>query len=173
LNIVLDLRRIAMKRLNYLVLFGTSGALILAMIAALVGSVVPAAASSPVNVKITSAMVFLGNTGTFEVSGPAVEAGLICPEGNVYDTKYRSAGSDSKRFINLFVHKLFVCADGSGSFEMDLNLRIFSPPRTKGTWRIVDGDGAYARLHGNGKLSASGAVENIVIDLYTGKLHND
>jgi hypothetical protein len=173
LNIVLYQRRIAMKRLNYLVLFGASGAFILAMIAALVGWVVPAAASSPVKVKITSAMVFLGNTGTFEASGPAVEAGLICPAGNVYDTKYRSPGSDSKRFINLFVHKLFVCADGSGSFEMDLNLRIFSPPRTKGTWRIVDGDGAYARLHGNGKLSAYRADEDTVIDLYNGKLHID
>jgi hypothetical protein len=162
-----------MKRSNYLVILGTSGALILVMIAALVGSVVPAAASSPVNVKITSAMVFLGNTGTFEASGPAVEAGLICPEGNVYDTKYRSPGSDSKRFINLFVHKLFVCADGSGSFEMDLNLRIFSPPKTKGTWRIVDGEGAYARLHGNGKLSAHRADEDTVIDLYNGKLHID
>ena len=162
-----------MKRLNYPVLLGASGALILVMIAALIGWVVPVAASSPVNVKIKSPMVFLGNTGTFEASGPAVEAGLICPEGDVYDTKYHSAGSDSKRFINLFVHKQFVCADGSGSFEMDLNLRIFSPPRTKGTWRIVGGDGAYARLHGNGKLSASEAADNIVIDLYHGKLHND
>ena len=162
-----------MKRLNYLVIFGTSRALILATIVALVGFVVPAAASSPVNVKITSPMEFLGDTGTFEASGPAVEAGLICPEGTVHDTEYRSRGSDSKRFINLFVHKVFVCADGSGSFEMDLNLRIFSPPRTKGTWRIVDGDGAYARLHGNGKLTAGPAAGNIVIDLYRGKLHND
>ena len=147
--------------------------LTLALIVALIGSVVPAAASSPVNVKITSAMVFLGDTGTFEASGPAVEAGLICPEGNVYDTKYRSAGDQSNQFINLFVHKLFVCNDGSGSFEMDLNVRIFTPPETTGTWRVVEGEGPYARLHGNGKLTAHREDEDTVIDLYTGCLHTD
>ena len=147
--------------------------LTIALIVALVVSVAPAAASSPVNVTILSVMDFLGDTGTFEASGPAVEAGMICPQGDVYDTEYRSAGSESKRFLNLFVHKLFVCADGSGTFEMDLNVKIYSPPRTTGTWRIVEGEGAYARLHGNGKLSAYRASENTVIDLYTGSLHVD
>ena len=147
--------------------------LTLVMIIALVSSAVPVAASSPVNVTILSEMDFLGDTGTFEASGPAVEAGIICPQGDVYDTEYRSAGNQDKRFINLYVHKLFVCADGSGSFEMDLNVRIFSPPRTIGTWRIVEGDGAYARLHGNGKLTAHREDEDTVIDLYTGSLHID
>jgi hypothetical protein len=147
--------------------------LTLALIVALVVSVVPAAASSPLNVTIVSAMVFLGDTGTFEASGPAVEAGIICPRGDVYDTIYSSAGPESKRFINLFVHKLFVCADGSGSFEMDLNLKIYSPPRTMGTWRVVEGEGAYARLHGNGKLTAHREDEDTVIDLYIGRLHID
>jgi hypothetical protein len=145
--------------------------LTLALVVALVGSVVPAAASSPVNVTIRSEMEFLGSTGTFIASGPAVEAGLICPQGDIFDTKYRSAGYQSNRFINLFVHKLFVCSDGSGSFEMDLNVRIYSPPATTGTWRVVAGDGPYARLHGNGKLTAYRADEDTVIDLYSGKLH--
>ena len=162
-----------MKRLKYLVRSGILGAVILAMIAALVGSVVPAAASSPVDVTIVSEMVFLGDTGTFEASGPAVEAGLICPQGDVYDTEYRAAGDQSNRFLILFVHKLFVCANGTGSFEMDLRVWISAPLESKGTWRIVEGEGPYERLHGNGKLTANRASENTVIDLYTGSLHND
>jgi hypothetical protein len=147
--------------------------LTLALIFALVFSVMPAAASTPSNVTIVSEMDFLGSTGSFEASGPAVEAGLICPEGDVYDTDYRSAGTQSNRFINLFVHKLFVCADGSGSFEMDLNVRISAPLPTKGTWRVVAGEGSYARLHGVGKLTAQRTGENTVTDLYKGSLHID
>ena len=147
--------------------------LTLVMIIALVSSAVPVAASSPVNVTILSEMDFLGDTGTFEASGPAVEAGIICPQGNVYDKEYRDAGYQSKKFLNLFVHKLFVCTDGSGSFEMDLNVRIYAPTKTTATWRIVEGEGAYVQLHGNGKLSAYRADEYTVIDLYTGSLHID
>ena len=145
-----------------------------ATILALSVSVAPAAASAPENVTIVSEMSLSAASGTFDASGPAVDAGVMCAQGDVYDLQYRAAGFQSNRLMNLFVHKLFVCADGTGTFEMDLNVRIvFSPPETTAIWRVVDGDSSYLRLHGNGKLTAFPVNEDILIDTYTGSLHID
>ena len=134
---------------------------------------VPASASPPEQVTIVSHMSLSTATGTFEASGPAVDAGAICPSGDVYDLSYRAAGYQSKTQLNLFVHKLFVCADGTGTFEMDLNVRIVFSQETTAKWRVVAGDGPYTDLHGNGKLTALSVDEDHLIDTYVGQLHID
>jgi hypothetical protein len=145
---------------------------IIPLVLALALTVAPAAASAPEDVTIVSEMSVSAAAGTFEASGPAVDAGVICPAGDVYDLSSRAAGYQSNNHLNLFVHKLFVCSDESGAFEMDLNVRIvFSPQETTAKWRVVAADGAYAGLHGNGKLTAVPVTEDILIDTYTGGLH--
>lgn len=132
------------------------------------------AATTPDDVTIVSEMSVPDASGTFDASGPAVDAGIICPHGNVYDLEARAVGYQSNRLTILFVHKLFVCDDESGSFEMDLNVRlVYSPQETTAEWRVVAGDEAYARLRGNGKLTAFYPGGDVVIDTYTGGLHND
>lgn len=136
-------------------------------------STVPAAASAPADVTIVSEMYIPSASGTFYASGPAVDAGIICQAGDVYDVEVRAAGR-SHKLLNLFVHKLFVCKDGSGSFEMDLNVQaVFSPQQTRAEWRVAASDDAYARLRGNGKLTAASPGGDVVIDTYTGALHTD
>jgi hypothetical protein len=57
---------------------------------------------------------------------------------------------------------------------MDLNVTlVYSPQETTAAWRVVAGAGAYARLHGNGKLAAFYPGGEVVIDTYTGGLHID
>ena len=140
--------------------------------------VVTAAASSPEDVTIVSPMVLPpvlppgeAPYGTFEASGPAVDAGVICPSGDVYDTGARVVSGENKKFTNLFVHKLFVCDDGSGTFEMDLIVRLI--PGSTVNWRITSGGGEYVRLHGTGKLTSQALSEGHLIDTYIGGLHID
>jgi hypothetical protein len=135
---------------------------------------VPVAASSPEDITIVSPMVLPPDApayGTFEASGGAVDAGVICASGNVYDTEYRVAGGENKKFTNLFVHKLFVCDDGSGTFEMDLIVRLI--PGITVDWLVTSGDGEYVRLHGTGKLTSQALSEGHLLDTYIGGLHID
>ncbi len=125
-----------------------------------------AAASTPQDVTIVSDMSALPN-GTFEATGPAVEAGILCPAGTVHDESVSAVGGQSPVSI-LFVHKHFECNDGSGSFEMDLNVRIASSG-TLGRWLVVSGSGDYERLHGEGAVYAT-YTDTGLYDTYTGKL---
>jgi hypothetical protein len=131
---------------------------------------VPAVAAAPADVTILSEMSLSSGTGTFEASGPAVEAGILCPEGSVNDDNISAVGWQSNQVLILFVHKHFACNDGSGSFEMDLNVRI-APTGTTARWIVVAGDGNYERLAGNGGLVATAVSEVILIDTYSGKMH--
>lgn len=137
-------------------------------------AVVPAAASTPDQVTIVSTMTLSTSTGTFDASGPAVDAGVICPHGDVSDTMNMVAGYQSVRLVNLFIRKVFVCSDGSGSFEMNLNVHLVNDPyQAISQWVIVAGDGAYARLRGTGGIFAAPLDEDHLIDTYDGKLHID
>ncbi len=126
----------------------------------------PAAAFAPQDVTIISDMSALPN-GTFDAEGPAVEAGILCPSGTVHDESVSAVGGQSPISI-LFVHKHFECNDGSGSFEMDLNVRIASSG-TLGRWLIVSGSGDYERLHGEGDVYAT-YTDTGLSDTYNGKL---
>lgn len=134
----------------------------------------PAAASTPDQVRIESVVSFSSGSGTFEASGLAVEAGLICPAGEVYDKFKLVAGTRSGILQNLMIHKTFVCADGSGTFEMDLKVHlVFEPYKDATQWVVTGGDGAYARLRGAGGLYGIPVDSDHVLDIYSGGLHID
>ena len=104
--------------------------------------------------------------GPFTATGPAVDAGLICPSGDTIDiyslvTRFRSVTG-----INFHIVKRFTCADGSGDFLVKLEVRA----DRKGDnfrWMIIDGTGKYENLHGTGQ-GVGEPAENGVRDLYEG-----
>jgi hypothetical protein len=131
----------------------------------------PASASAPLPVTIDSVMDLNTGTGTFAAFGPAVDAGLICPSGDVFDLGTMAMGYQSGILINLHMYKRLVCADGSGEIYLMLNVRILTSVSLS-NWLVVDANGDYARLKGQGKITATG-TGNLIYDHYTGALHND
>ena len=146
-------------------------AITLTILVALVIAVIPAQASTPQTITIDSVMDVDTGTGTFVASGPAVTAGLFCSSGTAYDLGTKFAGWQSGILMNLRVDKKLVCADGSGEIFMNLKVRVLSSIALS-NWVITKGTGEYARLHGTGKITATGSG-NLVYDQYTGKVHID
>jgi hypothetical protein len=110
--------------------------------------------------------------GPFTASGPAVDAGLMCPAGDTIDVASGVAGYRSPAGVNFRVVKHFTCTDGSGEFWVKLQVRIDS----KGdnfVWVIVDGTDAYSRLRGTGWGYGLPIIENGVFDVYDGRVHVD
>ena len=149
----------------------------IAVVFALTLSIAPVAATPPADVTIVSDMHPVTGPidpfdGTFVASGPAVDAGIICPSGGVDDISNPAVGwqSHEMRIIILSVHKHFTCDDGSGSFEMNMRVRI-APTGITAQWIIVGGDGPYSRLFGAGNLYAEWISENLLRDHYSGGLH--
>ena len=141
------------------------------LLLAILFAVSPAQASTPMSVIIDSTMDLNTRTGTFAATGPAVDAGVFCPAGDVFDLDLMATGYQSGNHTNLHMFKRFVCSNGSGEIYLMLNVRII-PPITLSNWVVTDGDGDYTRLKGQGKITATG-VDNLVFDLYTGQVHID
>ena len=144
----------------------------------LVLSVAPGAASSPpLGVEFVVDTTFppppdlFPSFGPFTATGPAVDAGLVCPTGGTIDVFGKTSGSQSQRGRNWQVVKLFTCGDGSGEFLVKLQVR----DDHKGdnfNWNIVRGSGDYEKLHGTGKgfgLPYNGGI----LDTYSGAAHID
>ncbi len=146
------------------------------LIVALLSTASPVSAYTPAAVTIVSIMHPQPNDpiapfyGTFVASGPAVDAGLLCEEGDVQDIVNPARGWQSGQVITLYVHKHFVCSDESGSFEMNMQVLIAST-RTTAHWNITTGEGSYTRLFGVGRLTSVWLNENDLEDTYFGKLH--
>jgi len=145
------------------------------LILLLILTVAPATASSPplaVNFEVQTVVLEEDpDFGPFTASGPAVDAGIVCPSGDVIDAFVKASGFQSQTGVNLQVVKLFTCDDGSGEFYVKLQVRIDS----KGdnfNWNIVGGTGAYEKLHGTGSGIGIPTTEG-VLDLYEGQLHID
>lgn len=108
--------------------------------------------------------------GTFEAF--AVEGGL-CPSGTTTDDATVSQAADYLRFD---VRKTFTCGDGSGSFVVAIDARFhFCDPFDYGTWKIVDGTGAYTKLRGGGNLvglypGGDGCDTTSVVDYFRGDI---
>src|SRR5262249_36203140 len=101
-------------------------AAVLAAVAAILALAVPGAATSGPKVTIVSHGPFNPdgpNFGDFTASGPAVDQGLICPEGTFVDTGLKFAGFRSRTGqVQLQVLKDFTCGDGSGTFAVKLQV---------------------------------------------------
>lgn len=108
----------------------------------------------------------------FIASGPAVDAGLICASGVVYDPRTIVAGPPDASRLNFHITKQFVCDDGSGEFFINLMAHVvFDPYNDVGTWNMMKSSGTYAGLHGRGTLVGT-PIEGGVHDSYTGWVDN-
>jgi hypothetical protein len=132
----------------------------------------PAGATPPSDVQIEVESSFLGGASPFVASGPAVDAGLVCPEGDVFDASAQANGFSSTGF-NFQGIKHFVCDDGSGDFIVSLQARIDFQRGTTFYWNVLSGTGDYEDLHGAGSGVGLPCVPDCVLDVYDGGIHHD
>ncbi len=133
--------------------FGIVGATIL-----LVMAIGPAGTSAAGGTTIT--LTSLG-VETFTATG-----GVICPSGTATTDFHKLAGGPVAGSFHLT--KTLVCENRSGSFTIAVNAAtVFGSPTDKGGWAVLGGTGAYATLHGGGKVVGT-YVPGGIIDLYTG-----
>ena len=140
--------------------------------------VASAGASPPEQVTFEGPAFFAGDnagTGDFTASGPAVVSGAICVSGITNDLLTNT--HQTPKGVNLQILKEFTCDDGSGSFQVKLQVRILFLQLSTFNWVVVGGTGNYEDLKGNGSGFASGwlfdgSPDAIgVWDVYEGKLH--
>jgi hypothetical protein len=116
----------------------------------------PVAAAAPEQVTIVSYVTFAEegepNYGSFTTSGDAADSGTICPAGSFIDTGIRFAGGQSGRGeVQLQVYKTFTCDDGSGTFDVKMQIQAnFETGIETFTWVVTGGTDDYASLRGGG-----------------------
>ena len=125
----------------------------LTSVAVLAAGPTPAAAPAPFT--IIEVVDFSGaGPNTFTATGP------LCPSGTFTDEVHNFApnsdsgqGADHSGGLNLQIHSVYTCADGSGSFEAMKNIRLtFTEDGTTSTGPIQlhGGTGSYRTLSGHG-----------------------
>ncbi len=140
------------------------GVAALAAALCVLGAVAPVAARAPQAVTIVSRVTFNPdgpNFGDFTATGEAVDNGTLCPAGTFVDTGIKFAGFQSNRgMVQLQVGKLFTCDDGSGSFEVKLQIQAnFDTGLETFTW-VASGD-AGLRGSGSGSTVPNPPIGNI------------
>ena len=149
--------------------------LVLAAAMAAVAAAAPVSAAAPKAVEIVSPMTFAPpgefNFGTFEASGPAVDAGLICASGDVNDTGIILAGEQSRRGrIQIPVWKTFTCPDGELYIRIQVHLDLETFTETF-SWVVLGGTGAYADVPGGGSGFSFSDDPNVGnVNVYSGFL---
>lgn len=127
-------------------------------------------ASPPAGVHIEVETSFVGEPSPFVASGPAVDDGLICPEGSVVDATGKLAGFSPTGF-NFQGIKEFTCDDGSGEFFINLQARIDFRKGVDFNWNVLSGTGDYEDLHGAGGGVGLPCEPDCVLDVYDGRVH--
>ena len=133
----------------------------------------PTEAAPPLGVEITVQetipTTIPGGGGPFIATGPAVDAGVMCPSGNAINTALTSSGSGT--VINLRVEKLFTCDNGNGTFIVKMRVKLDTDTGfTSARWNAKRGTGDYANLHGSGALEGTPTGPGTIEDFYFGKL---
>jgi hypothetical protein len=139
-------------------------------------TVVPVMAAPPLDVHIeVPSTIDPTDADPFTATGPAVDTGVLCPEGDVFDLSVIVivTGRPGGTFRILRLLKHFVCDDGSGTFDVKLLVRLdLTANHTTANWQVVGGTGDYVGLHGNGKLIGIPTVPGVsVLDIYDGRMH--
>ena len=129
-------------------------------------------AAQPLAIHIEVLETIAGGTEPFIASGAAVDDGLVCATGTVVETAATSKETNGP-YTKLWITKRFDCSDGSGTFDVDMVVKLNkSTGTTTANWKVVAGTGNYANLKGNGKLLGTPVVLGVTIfDVYDGKLH--
>jgi hypothetical protein len=148
-------------------------AAVAAALFALLALAAPAQAARPmlgVHIDSPVALFEPGQPGSFSASGPAVDAGVICPGGTVSATELRQVRPDW-----ILTTKQFTCDDGSGEFHVSLWVSIPSGGPVGDSvfrWQVIPSSystGAYTHLVGKGQ--GSGEIEgDVVFDVYDGEV---
>jgi hypothetical protein len=129
----------------------------------------PAAWAAPPVTTITIDVTF-GGPETFTATG-----GVVCASGTaVSDPVFQTFGGARNRGVFTFhLVKTLTCDDESGTFKLLVNAAT-SPnsPGTVGGFAAGRGTGAYAGLHGGGRLVGTAFEDGSgLTDVYTGRLH--
>ena len=108
--------------------------------------------------------------GDFLATGSAVRRGLVCSAGTLEGARTGDGGM----FFDFVVTHEFTCGDGSGSFAIDLWVRLLEPLRTLFVWSIHSGSGDFVDLAGRGAGFGvpSPLGGNVVRDFYFGRAHD-
>ena len=143
---------------------------LLAAVGALMLFAAPVHATAPADVQIRIETTLPSEGFPF---GPFTATGPVCPSGETIDVFSRSAGFESGNRLQILVVKQFTCADGSGTFSVLFRVHLtFEPFSNTFTWTVLDGTGAYARLHGSGSgfgtPTANGGTDTLI-----GRMHID
>lgn len=117
-----------------------------------------------------------GVSNPFTAAGAAVEFGLVCPAGtasNVGAEQIAPPGGQSEQGVNFHLVKSFTCADGSGTFDVMLTVRL-NKNGDNFNWRVVGGTGDYESLRGSGQGYGiyPTTTPPDVIDYYFGTVHS-
>jgi hypothetical protein len=148
---------------------------------AIVLAVLPALAAPKQDVYIEAPTIIVpggADPAPFTASGAAVGGVLSCATGTVFTGTITSSGPygpPTGEFLILSMEKEFVLGDGSGTFVVQLTVKLYlSGPKahyTYGSWKVVRGTGNYASLKGNGKLEGIPINPGFsILDVYDGKL---
>jgi hypothetical protein len=108
--------------------------------------------------------------GPFVATGPAVDAGLVCGEGDTLDIGVKVAGAPGRLILQVL--KQFTCSDGSGSFVLKFQLRVDDRlGRASSSWNVESGTGAYGSLQGTGTAYGLPVDDSTAHDELFGTLH--
>lgn len=88
------------------------------------------------------------NGGPFVARGPAVDFGWICPAGQTEDI-YNVGRSRGWPGTNFQVVKRFTCDNGTGYFDLKLQVRVDRKGNLY-SWNVVGGTDSYAKMTGSG-----------------------
>jgi len=146
--------------------------LLLVGLTVLLLSVCIGCAGPPQSLHIEVSEIINTDGETFTATGPAVTAGDVCPSGTVSDLNVTQTGSGQGPYSSFDVLKEFDCADGSGTFNLDLKVKLENASgNTTATWQVAGGTGNYANLQGNGALVGTAIVQGTsIFDVYDGKV---
>ena len=144
--------------------------MVLAVVVAgmILGLAGPASASVPAPLRVEGQVSLPDGSGTFAAIGP------VCPAGAIETLRDQGVAGESGRHFEVLVVHRFSCADGSGTFDLLLQVHLdFVPDYSdEFTWSVLDGTGAWAQLHGYG-TGFGIRTDSGVYDTYEGSVHVD
>jgi hypothetical protein len=139
-----------------------------ALIAAFILAV-PVRATPATTVTITTHVDFSGPTaqGTFIASPP------LCASGSFIDDVLSIIGSGQPPVFTALVRRTFTCADGSGTFALQVSVKFPREATGSVEWSVFSGIGAYTALHGTGRVSFASTGPLTGMDNFSGAVHFD
>ena len=153
--------------------FRTVSISVLIVLTILLLSATVAFAAAPLGFHMEVTEVINGSGETFNASGPAVIAGVVCPTGTTSDVVVNTFGPTNGNYQFLYIVKSFTCGNGSGTFFIKMKVKLdLSTGYTTAKWQFTNGSGAYRHLRGHGTLVGIPINPFLIIqDIYDGVAH--